>query len=141
MYMVINMKKLDNRGWGLSLFLTFIGVFFVAIILVAHLSTKYGIGPTNTDTSSKNNSIIQEYKEYEMLVKEASVKYQEHHYPIIDNGDSFYVNIDKLDIDKDILNKCSGYVEFGMNNDIYYYSPYLHCGNYKTSGYISSLDK
>lgn len=31
--------------------------------------------------------------------------------------------------------------EFGIKDEIYYYSPYLKCGAYKTKGYIKNLDK
>ena len=89
------MKKLNQEGWGLSTFLSFIAIIFIAILLVAHLSNKYGMGPTETDNSSKGNEFLEKYQNYETIVKESSVKYQESHYPNIDNGDTFYVNINK----------------------------------------------
>ncbi len=135
------MKKLNQEGWGLSTFMALIAIIFIAIILVAHLSNKYGMGPTQMDSSTKGNEMLEKYKEYETMVKESSVKYQENYYPNIESGDSFYVNINKLDISENIINDCTGYVEFGIKDKIYYYSPYLKCNNYKTSGYISSLDK
>ena len=125
--MVKRMKKLNQEGWGLSTFLSFIAIIFIAILLVAHLSNKYGMGPTGTDNSSKGNEFLE--------------KYQESHYPNIDNGDTFYVNINKLSVEEKILEECTGYVEFGIRDEIYYYSPYLKCGTYKTKGYIKNLDK
>lgn len=139
--MVKRMKKLNQEGWGLSTFLSFIAIIFIAILLVAHLSNKYGMGPTGTDNSSKGNEFLEKYQNYETIVKESSVKYQESHYPNIDNGDTFYVNINKLSIEEKILEECTGYVEFGIKDEIYYYSPYLKCGTYKTKGYIKNLDK
>ena len=97
------MKKLNQEGWGLSTFLSFIAIIFIAILLVAHLSNKYGMGPTGTDNSSKGNEFLEKYQNYETIVKESSVKYQESHYPNIDNGDTFYVNINKLSVEEKIL--------------------------------------
>ena len=130
--------KLNNEGWGLSVLLAFIGVFFVAILLVSYISNKYGLGPNDT-TNPINNSLLETYKGYETEVKSAAIRYQEEHYSNIQNDDSFYVNITKLDISNKILNSCTGYAKFGRSNNIYYYEPYLSCGNYKTSGYINGL--
>ena len=131
--------KLNNEGWGLSVLLAFIGVFFVAILLVSYISNKYGLGPTDT-TAPVNNSLLETNKGYETEVKSAAIRYQEQHYPNIQNNDSFYVNIKNLDISGKIVDSCTGYAKYGRSNDIYFYEPYLSCGNYKTSGYISGLD-
>ena len=56
--MVKRMKKLNQEGWGLSTFLSFIAIIFIAILLVPHLSNTYGMGPTGTDNSSKGNEFI-----------------------------------------------------------------------------------
>lgn len=132
--------KLNNKGWGLSVLLAFIGVFFVAIILISYLSNKYGYGPTNTSSTNPTNTLVEKYRGYETEVKEAAVKYQEEHYPNIDNGDQFYINISKLNIGSYIKSSCTGYVKYGKTNDLFYYDPYLKCGDYETNGYISDFD-
>lgn len=38
------MKRLNERGWGLAAMLAFLVVFFLAIIIVAILSSTMGIG-------------------------------------------------------------------------------------------------
>ena len=38
------MFKLNNRGWGLSVLLTFIVIFIIAIILISIGASNVGIG-------------------------------------------------------------------------------------------------
>jgi len=38
------MFKLNNRGWGLSVLLAFLLVFFVAIVLISIGASNLGIG-------------------------------------------------------------------------------------------------
>ena len=130
--------KLNNKGWGLSIFLVFIVVFFIAIIIIAHISKQYGYGPV--EEPHITNTLLQRYKSYETEVKESAIRYQEYNYPTMQNGDGFIVNIKNLDIKSEITYTCTGYVKYGITSDIYYYEPYLHCGNYKTAGYSSTLD-
>lgn len=134
------MTKLNNKGWGLGIFLVFIAVFFLAIIMITYIANKNGMGARPIDKTTNDNSIIKTYKEYEILVKEKAIEYQETNYPNIAEGDSFYVNVKKLGVNSKITNKCSGYVKLGKENNIYIYEPYLKCGGYKTNGYISDLD-
>lgn len=135
------MKKINNEGWGLGVMITFLGVFFVAIVMVVYISNKYDIGIKNTYVinEEKNNTNQNNYNVYETLIKEKAIIYQENYYPNISNNDKFYTNINNLDLDKEITNICSGYVEFGKNDDSYYYYPYIKCQNYKTKGYQSHL--
>ena len=44
------MKKLNNEGWGLSTFITFIAVFLIFILVVVILSHDM-----RTDNNAKNN--------------------------------------------------------------------------------------
>lgn len=54
--------KLNNKGWGLSVFLTFIGIFLIAIILVAYLSNKYGYSGDECDESNPGCHIVDNEK-------------------------------------------------------------------------------
>lgn len=137
--MVMGMKNLNNEGWGLGIFLVFIGVFFIALILITVIANKNGMDAESRPEYPKNEELIN-YKQYEIIVKEEGIKYQEQNYPRIADGDSFYINIKKLDLDSEIIRKCTGYIKLGKNNNIYIYEPYLKCGSYKTDGYINSLD-
>ena len=38
------MLKLNNRGWGLSVLIAFLVVFFIAIILISIGASNMGIG-------------------------------------------------------------------------------------------------
>jgi len=135
------MKRLNEHGWGLNVMLAFISVFFIAIIMIAYLSNLNGLGPSSNNDNSVDKNFVNQYKNYESAIKNEAIKYQEEKYPYIVDGDSFYVNIKKLSDNDEILQTCSGYVEFGRENNVYYYKPYLNCGSYKTNGYVSSLDK
>ena len=137
----MEMKKLDYKGSGLGMFLTIIGVFFIAIILITYVANKNGMGSHSYKEEPIENPHLKEYKQYEVVVKESAVKYQEQNYPYINEGDTFYINISKLNIEEKITKNCSGYVEFGKQNGSYIYNPYLKCGTYKTNGYINDLDK
>ena len=133
------MKKLDNKGWGLVVFLVFIFIFFFAILLISFLASKNGIGPR--DTGNNYNEIkTNDYEDYETQVKRSAINYQEERYPNIDEGDVFYVNISKLNLSSEIRNSCTGYVKLGKINGNHIYEPYLSCGTYTTSGYTPILD-
>lgn len=135
------MKRLNNKGWGLSVFLIYIAVFFIAIIIITYIANRNGLGADVGANTIIENPFLKTYKQYEITVKESAMVYQERNYPNIKNGDSFYVNIDKLNLSNDITTRCSGYVELGKKDDIYIYNPYIKCGTYKTAGYISDFDK
>ena len=129
------MKSLNNKGWGLGSFIIFICIFMFSILLVAVLANKNGIGPDSENIMKTDNELIEQYHNYEQLVKEASIRYQEENYPYISDGDSFNVNINRLDIPNEIQKKCSGYAIVEKKEEVYIYSPYIKCGNYSTEGY------
>lgn len=139
------MNKLNNNGWGLGVFIAFIGVFFVAIIMIVYVSNKYNVGIEKINvgnTSEKvNTTFEQKYEEYEKQIKEKSILYQESNYPNILNDEVFYTSINNLDLSEKILKECTGYVEFKKSDNIYYYSPYIDCGTYKTNNYNPNLNK
>lgn len=139
------MKRLNNNGWGLGIFITFICVFFIAIIMIIYVSNKYNIGIENVNKYD-DKGIVEDsnkdlYESYEKEVKEAAIMYQEKNYPNISNGEMFYTNILNLNISSKIYDSCTGYVEFSKKNDIYYYIPFLDCGSYKSQGYNLKYDK
>lgn len=43
------MKKINNKGWGLSTMLIFMGIFVLFIIIVAIISYNYGIDKNSPD--------------------------------------------------------------------------------------------
>lgn len=130
------MNRLDNRGWGLGIFLIFIFIFLFAILLVTVLANKNGIGSNSESVFEDKNELIEKYKAYEKIVKQSAVTYQEENYPYLSDGDSFDVDINRLDIPSEINKKCTGYVHVEKIKDIYSYTPYLKCGNYyTTAGY------
>ena len=46
------MKKLDNRGWGMLIFLIIIFLLFCTLLLIAYLVNQYGALPS----SSRSNT-------------------------------------------------------------------------------------
>ena len=134
------MKKLDNRSWGLGIFIIYICIFFVAILLVSHIANKNNLGADSDIQMTTDDKVLQQYKEYESEVKTIAMQYQKENYPDIKSGDSFSVNINKLDISDRILHRCTGYVIFSNDKGDYISTPYLKCGSYRTSGYSSNLD-
>lgn len=134
------MKKLDNRGWGLGIFVIYVCIFFMAIVLVSYIADKNNLGADGDIQMTTDDKILLQYKEYESEVKNVALKYQKENYPDMNRGDSFSVNINKLEISDRILHRCSGYVIFSNKEGIYSANPYLKCGSYRTSGYSSNLD-
>ena len=157
------LRKLDNRGWGFSTFIAFIGVFILAIILIAIGAVKMGIGskdslpldvpvtipsptPTNPPANSEDN-YQEQLSEYEAQIEEVAtmvVKDYEDNwdgqqlvYTVSDFIQANYLN--KLEIDGNI---CSGYVIVSRVDSKLNYLVYLHCGSlYTSDGYQIDLDK
>lgn len=134
------MKNIDNKGWGLAIFVAYIGIFFGAILLVSYIADKNNLGADGNIQMTSDKTLIQQYKEYEREVKSIAESYQKEKYPEIKNEDSIYININKLDIRDTILHRCTGYVIISNKNGIYSTEPYIKCGSYRTSGYSSNLD-
>lgn len=134
------MKKLNNRGWGLGIFIIYVGIFFIAIVLVSYIANKNNLGADSDIYMTTDDKVLQQYIEYESEIKTIAIKYQQENYNDIKNGDSVRLNINKLNINENILHRCTGYVIFSNTNGIYLVDPYIKCGSYRTSGYSSSLD-
>jgi len=127
------MIKLNNKGWGLTTFLVYLFIFLFAIILVAILVNKNGIGPDSESILMPEDELIEKYHGYERIVRDSAITYQEENYPYLSNGDRYVVDIERLDIPSEITKKCSGNVVIEKNNDVYSYKPYLNCGSYQTN--------
>ena len=121
--------------------MAFIFVFFVAILLITYVANKNGMGSNSNYIFENNNSLIITYKEYEAIVKERAISYQEQNYPFIADGDTFYININRFDLPEKIKNSCDGYAKIGKENEVFIYEPYLKCGSYITSGYVDGLSE
>lgn len=148
------MKKLNNKGWGLGVFITFLGLFFLAILVVVVLSSSFKFGEDSnpnivvvppSENNSDNNSDIthndgEKYANYEAEIKIAAEAYKNEKYPSIENGDVFYVNINKLTLSKNVTNDCSGYAKIGKVHENDYYEAYIRCSLYTTPGYEESLE-
>lgn len=145
------MKKLNQEGWGLSVFLAFIIVFFIAIILIAIGSAKVGISggegsssqPTNTPSGSTyTENEINQAKSYEERVKSSTSKYlleklqnqidgEEMIIPTSTLNDNFY--LDPFSVAGNI---CNGYSVVRKTDQGLEITPYVECGGvYTTEGY------
>lgn len=126
---------MNNKGWGFGFFVVYLCIFIFAIIVVSFLCAKNGMGP-NSSIIMRNESInVEKYEDFENEVKEKSREYQLEFYPNIVNGTKIKIDIKRLDIKREILYKCTGYVLIEKNNNVYKYSPFLKCGDYITDGY------
>ncbi len=155
-------KKLDNRGWGFSTFIAFIGVFILAIILITIGAIRMGIGskdappsnipittvsPTPTSPSSPEEDYQAQISEYRDQVEEVAVMVVEEYgdnwdgqqltYTVSDFIEANYLN--KLEI---AGNLCTGYVVVSKTDSKINYQVYLQWGSlYTTDGYQAELDK
>lgn len=133
------MFKLNNRGWGLGMFLAFIGIFFLAIVMIIVVSRQYDLGLVeNVDNSVTPNDKVK-YVNYEKAVKEASAVYSSKILTNIQNGDIFYVDINNLDVSDTIKSTCDGYSKIVKKDGTILHYAYIKCGNYSTSGYNYSV--
>lgn len=145
------MKKLNQEGWGLSVFLAFIIVFFIAIILIAIGSAKVGIAggggepsqPIHTSNGSNyTESEIEQAKSYEEMVKSATSKYLLEKLQNQIDGEETIVMSSTLN-DNHYLNPfsvagniCNGYSVIRKMDQEFEITPYIECGSvYTTDGY------
>lgn len=151
------MKKLDQRGWGLSVFLAFIVVFFIAIVLISIGAQKVGLDPysnvsnptTSVDPNVKHytDSEISEAVGFESSVRDSAARYFMEVYGGQWSEDRSILTVSKL-IEKSYLqpfsvagNSCGGYVKVQSSNGELSYIPYIQCGEvYMTEGFDYSLE-
>lgn len=137
------MKKINDKGWGLAVMLVFMGIFFLAILIISILSTKYGLLNEEKQDANSTNQLIttnKKYLDYEYIIKEETPQYVNKIYGEINDEKIRYVNINDLDIDNVIKEECRGYVEVYKNNTMYY-ETYIKCSNYETEGYNDAFNQ
>jgi len=145
------MKKLNQEGWGLSVFLAFIIIFFIAIILIAIGSAKVGISGENngsiqsTPSSTGSNytdTEIDQAKFYEEMIKSATSRYLLEKLKNQIGGEEMVLLSSTLS-DAHYLdpftvagNTCSGYSVVRKTDSGLEIVPYIECGGvYTTEGY------
>lgn len=153
------MIKLNNRGWGLRVFILGLGIFAIALLIVVmlvHNKVQF-LEPKhkwNEDLYNEYNKTPEKenesYSTLENKVVAAARKYANDKYNVdFEDNTTITVTVKKLqkekllDSVKDLKNtnkKCSGYVTFYKKSNNFYFSPYINCKNYKTKGYEERLD-
>lgn len=156
------MKKLNNHGWGLGMFITFIAVFCIAIILITIGAIKLGISshedtsklpitevkpePSDDDKKIKDDSSIL-FENYVSQIKDAVKNYIDVNQILINENDSLTITVKTLILDNQISryqingNTCSGYAVVS-NSGEYSYNAYVNCGNsFISNGYDQNLDE
>ncbi len=133
------MMKLNNRGWGLGMFLAFIFIFFLAIIMIIVVSRQYEFGLVENTNNEVNPNEKVKYVNYEKSVKDASAIYAAKKYSDMSDGETFYVSINNLNVSSAIKNNCDGYSKITKSEGVISHSAYIRCGSYITSGYNSSI--
>ena len=136
------MKNRNNKGFGFALFLTFMGVFFIAIIMIAVLANYYGIGIKEHDNNAGTVEApdYEKYHKYEERIRDAAKSYTSGAGFQLPSGGSLIIDITILNISSNITNLCTGYVKIGDDNGLYHH-PYIKCDQYTTPGYQAALDE
>lgn len=147
--------NLNDRGWGLGVFLAFVCLFVFCIIFSSISAYKAGLtknsvpyfessistSSSGSTTDSSNNT---KYKAFENKVLKAAMNYKRDKYNTISAGQTIVVQFSTLVKEKYLSDTedCIGYVIIkNQNNDIQYYV-YFKCSDYVSDGfdekYISS---
>jgi len=148
--------NLNNKGWGLGVFLGFVALLLLCVIVAGVNAYKMGLSsdspthyfdpevsatpvltpsPTPIPTKTPSNS----YDSLENKVIDAAKRYKNDFYSSLEEGATVSISLKNL-MDKKYLdssNDCSGYVE--IKNE--HYQVYLKCPNYVTEGYRSESDR
>lgn len=155
------MYKLNNKGWGLNIFIVFICVFVIAIIAVSIGAARMGIGskkklddvPVVTPTATPEPTITPitkvEHKELETTVETGARNYTISEINDMYEGETRIVTIKTLQtkqyldsIIDDEENTCTGYVKIIKTSNEFSYATYIKCEDaYETSGYNVELDE
>ena len=150
------MIRLNEKGWGLTVFIVFLGVFFIAIVLISIGAYKLGIAPNSniSNLPSSNNQSEVHYTEseisaarnYEAIVQQAAARYFSDKYSNQWTEDRNIVTASLL-VENRYLetysvagSRCYGYVVVQPGEGQLTYKPYVNCGNvYTTVGYDFSI--
>ncbi len=161
------MKKLNNKGWGFSMFIAFIVVFCIALILIIIGAIRLGISskddtptlpitevkpsPSNTPNSTTDN-VNDDYteivKNYEEQIVNAGKLYIKDKSLSIISGDNLTVTLVNL-VNNNYVSKleiaghtCTGYLIIDNKDGNLDYKSIINCGNgYTSDNYNSELDE
>ena len=61
------MRKIDNSGWGLIMFILFMAIFFVSIITVIYMINNFNEGLSPRRSEGVSYSQYETYKRYEKI--------------------------------------------------------------------------
>ncbi len=142
--------KLNNRGWGLGVFLGFVVVLVLCIIVAGINAYRMGLSSSSPkhyfdseipNEPSSSSSAVRDYNQLEETVRSAAEKYKQEKNPDFSSG-SVSVSFQSLIRDgyMSSIAECSGYVQL-TQEDRSTYSVYFHCPDHITSGYNSKLDE
>lgn len=150
--------KLNNRGWGLFVFLGFVLVFVLFLLIAGVNAYKLGLskdnptiqfGPgnmSNVENGNKEEEAVsgrEKYQDLEEKIIESTSNYRRAYYNNLLNGDSVYVSFKTLIKNNYLSNSgdCSGYVKiYHSSGDDYQYTVYFKCPDYVSGGYLKDLD-
>lgn len=135
------MLKLNEKGWGLTTFVSIIGVLFVALLVVVFLVNFYDTGLSKKGSGNiimdQEEKTTYDYPAYERELEEKAMEYAyETGLVILEVDDYVKINIDNLERNSK-YNHCQGYVKISkaLENEDYIFDAYISCGLYKTTGY------
>lgn len=120
------MKKLDNKGWGFTMFIVFLCILLLAILMVVYVVNNFETGLSSKRGDNLTYSQYETYRRYEKVVSKEASNYAK-------NTVLEYINIQDLELSDIIKSECIGYAI--LNDDSDTYTSYLRCGNYETSGF------
>lgn len=120
------MNKLDNKGWGFTMFIVFLCILLSAILMVVYVVNNFETGLSPRRGDNLTYSQYETYRRYEKVVSKAASNYAK-------NEMLEYINIEDLELSDTIKYECIGYVL--LNDDSDAYTSYLRCGNYESSGF------
>ena len=145
--------KLNNRGWGLFVFLAFVLVFVLFLLIAGVNAYKLGLSKdnptiqfgnnnsnTNEDNGENNISNREKYRNLEEKIIESATNYRKAN--LLDE-DNVYVSFKTLIKNNYLSNSgdCSGYVKIHhTSGSDYRYTVYFKCPDYVSSGYLNDLD-
>lgn len=145
------MKKLNDKGWGLSKFIMFLVIFLIAIMIIT-ITVKNNYNVIKVNSNNDEVQTIEETNTHNQIEKAldlATTKYV--------TGGNLYIKIEesKIVTIKTLLskglvttitdsenNKCTGYTKVTRTTTKYLYKSYIKCSDsYETSGYIAENDE
>ena len=138
--------KLNNRGWGLGVFLGFVAILLFCLVVVGVNAYKLGVKTESgfqfdssvVDKNSSNN--IKD--DIESKVLNAAMNYKRNEYGNMSSGQTVIVKVSRLVAENYLSSSenCSGYVEIRNRNGDISYNAYLKCPDFVSEGYNSEND-